>query len=119
MHAPGLSAACCERPTTHRSDLAELGGLPYLDSDSTIMQHTAVGRGRLCVIASTKAAPLVAGPPIGYDHRVLRPQSEALVGRQHPELLPLVQDGERRRRRRRRRLQPAKPARRPPLACLV
>lgn len=59
-----------------------------------IIQHAAAGRGRLCVVASNKAAPLVAGPSPGYDHRILRSQSEAFIGRQHPSLLPLVQDGE-------------------------
>lgn len=72
-----------------------------------IIQHAAAGRGRLCVVASNKAAPLVAGPPPGYDHRILRSQSEAFIGRQHPSLLPLVQDGECRQSRcRRRRLLP-------------
>lgn len=66
-----------------------------------VINQQVPARGRLCVVAAHKAAPLVAGPPLGYDHRILRAQSESLIARQHPSLLQLVEDGERHCRRRR------------------
>lgn len=54
-----------------------------------IVQHAGTGRARLCVVAAHAA---VRGPPPDYNHRVLRKSSEAVI-RNHPSLLPLVQDG--------------------------
>ena len=54
------------------------------------------GRRRWGVAAGasgTTFKPLVKGPPPQYDHRVLQQRSRELVGRQHPELLPLVEQG--------------------------
>ncbi|PSC70033.1 traB domain-containing isoform X1 [Micractinium conductrix] len=51
---------------------------------------------RPLVLAATRQAPLVQGPPQSYDHRALRDSSAALLARlggQHAQLLPLVQQG--------------------------
>jgi hypothetical protein len=43
--------------------------------------------------SSAARALLVKGPPAGYDHRVLQPQSASLVTKKYPQLLRLVEKG--------------------------